>query len=54
MQKLQDWQVKKSDSLTNMVQNRNYTVEEFHKWRNSVCPAVCASFRPFVRPSVRF
>ncbi|XP_037731222.1 tiggrin isoform X1 [Drosophila subpulchrella] len=32
MQKLQDWQVEWRGNLTNMVQDRDYTVEEFHKW----------------------
>ncbi|KAH8350310.1 hypothetical protein KR084_005751, partial [Drosophila pseudotakahashii] len=32
MQKLKDWQVEWRGNLTNMVQDRDYTVEEFHKW----------------------
>ncbi|XP_050745944.1 tiggrin isoform X2 [Drosophila biarmipes] len=32
MQKLQDWQVEWRGNLSNMVQDRDYTVEEFHKW----------------------
>ncbi|XP_043661887.1 tiggrin [Drosophila teissieri] len=32
MQKLKNWQLEWRGNLTNMVQDRDYTVEEFHKW----------------------
>ncbi|KAL7739107.1 hypothetical protein ACLKA6_013722 [Drosophila palustris] len=32
MQRLQNWQQEWRGNLTNMVQERDYTVEEFHKW----------------------
>ncbi|KAH8335774.1 hypothetical protein KR074_001524 [Drosophila pseudoananassae] len=32
MQKLKNWQLEWRGNLTNMVQDRDFTVEEFHKW----------------------
>ncbi|KAH8385764.1 hypothetical protein KR009_009000 [Drosophila setifemur] len=32
MQKLKKWQLEWRGNLTNMVQDRDFTVEEFHKW----------------------
>ncbi|XP_068151548.1 tiggrin [Drosophila tropicalis] len=32
MQRLKNWQLEWRGNLTNMVQDRDYTVEEFHKW----------------------